>query len=396
MQTIQNMINVLHVIDKLSMDGANPSSCAQLFTQWHAQHDARRFRMMVASLRRKDAAGEFLQQRGVEVFYIDKGKFSPANVHAIGALIDKHEAHLVHLHGYSSANFGRLAAQRKGIPAVMHEHAILKVLPHQYLADWLLRKKTGVAVAVSNAVADFLRRGRCVPREKIQVIWNGIDLRAFRRPDRKKAEAFRGRFAAPPQKLIGTITRLREEKGNRYFLQAAHEVLQNDPGVRFVLAGEGPERARLERLAAQLGIQDRVHFAGFVKDVPEALAAFDIVVIPSLREGFGLALAEALAAAKPVIATRVGGMVEMVEHEKHALMIPPADGRALAQAILQLLKQPALAQSLAEAACEHSESFSIAKNVAALEALYERLARNEKDRFAAREISNSAWAELSN
>jgi glycosyltransferase involved in cell wall biosynthesis len=376
------LINVLHVIDKLSMDGINPSSCAQLFAEWHAKHDAQRFRIMVANLRAKDSAGEYLQRCGLEVFYIDKGKFSFANVNAIAALIDQCHADALHLHGYSSANFGRLAARRKGIPAVMHEHAILKILPHQYLADWLLRSKTDVAVAVSSAVADFLHKGRSVPREKIQVIWNGINLQAFRQPDRRKTEEFRGRFAGGSQKLIGTVTRLREEKGNRYLIQAAREVLRDFPEARFVLAGEGPERARLEKLAAQLGIQDRVHFAGFVRDVPAALAAFDVAVIPSLREGFGLALAEAMAAGRPVIATRVGGMVEMVEQDKNALLVPPADSRSLAQAIVQLLKNPVQAGRLGEAGRRQSVHFGIERNVAALEALYDQLARGKRERPA--------------
>ncbi|MGH7491759.1 MAG: glycosyltransferase family 4 protein [bacterium] len=368
------MINVLHVIDKLSMDGINPSSCAQLFAEWYARHETRRFRVMVANLRAQDSAGEYLEKRGLEVFYIGQGKFSLANVRAIASLVDERQVDVLHLHGYSSANFGRLAARHKRIPAVMHEHAILKILPHQFIADWWLSSKTDIAVAVSNAVADFLHKGRHVPREKIHVIWNGIDLQAFRRPDRRTSEEFRGRYAGRSQKLIGTVTRLREEKGNRYFIRAAHEVLRHFPEARFVLVGEGPERGVLEKLAAQFGIQDRVHFAGFVHDVPSALAAFDVAVIPSLREGFGLALAEAMAADKPVIATRVGGMVEMAGHEQEALLVPPADAPALAQAILEMVTDPSKAERLGAAASRRSNDFSMEKNVAALEALYERLA----------------------
>ncbi len=371
------MISVLHIIDKLSMDGVNPSSCAQLFVEWFATHNARRFKIMVASLRAKDAAGEYLQQHGLEVFFIDKGKLSFANVNAIAAAVDALGVDVLHLHGYSSANFGRLAARRKGIPAVMHEHAILKTLPHQYLADWLLRGKTDVAVAVSNAVAAFLHQGRSVPREKIQVIWNGINLDAFRQPDRRTSQEFRARFAEGKEKLIGTVTRLREEKGNRYFIQAAHAILQDCPHARFVLVGDGPERARLEKLAAQLGIRDRLHFAGFVQDVAAVLSACDFVVIPSLREGFGLALAEAMAAGKPVVATRVGGMVEMAEHGKNALLVPPADGAALAQAVLQLMENPVQAERLRNAARQQAENFSVEKNVEALEGLYERLAHGK-------------------
>lgn len=384
------MINLLHVIDKLSMDGVNPSSCSKLFVEWFAQHDRSRFKIMIASLRAKDAAGEYLEDHGLEVFYINKGKVSFANVSAIADLIDAHEIALLHLHGYSSANFGRLAARRQDIPSVMHEHAILKVQPHQFVADWLLRNKTDIAVAVSNAVKEFLIKGRSVPQEKIQVIWNGINLAAYRRANLQNAAQFRARFATREQKLIGMIGRLRAEKGNRYFIHAAQEILRHMPEARFVLVGEGEERAQLERLANDLDLQDRLHFAGFVNDVQAALHACDVVVIPSLREGFGLILAEAMAVGRPVVATHVGGMVEMAQHEQQVLFVPPANNQALAQAALRLVQDQNLATRLTEAARSHSEKFSIEKNVAALEALYSKLASKHE----ARERSNRGLAEV--
>ncbi len=384
------MIKILHVIDKLSMDGVNPSSCSKLFVEWCAQHDRSRFKIMIASLRAKDAAGEYLEEHGLEVFYINKGKISFANVSAIESLIDAHEIDVLHLHGYSSANFGRLAARRKSIPSVMHEHAILKVQPHQFLVDWLLRNKTEVAVAVSNAVKEFLINGRSVPKEKIQVIWNGINLEAYRRPNLQSAAPFRARFATREQKLIGMVGRLRAEKGNRYFIQAAQEILRQMPNARFVLVGEGEERPELERLARESGLQNHLHFAGFVNDVQAALHACDVVVIPSLREGFGLILAEAMAAGKAIIATRVGGMMEMAQHEKHLLFVPPANSAAIAQAALRLLRDQKLAERLANAARAHSENFGIEKNVAALEALYSTLAAKQH----VREHSNLGLAEV--
>jgi len=370
------MIKVLHVIDKLSMDGVNPSSCAQLFVQWIPRHDPARFKVMVANLRPKDRAGQFVEDSGIEVFYINKGKFSFGNVRAIESLIEEHDIDILHLHGYSSANFGRLAARRKSIPSVMHEHAILKTLPHQYLADRLLRDKTDVAVAVSQAVGDFLTGSRSVPKEKIRVIWNGIDLQSYRHPERERCEQFRSRFGQPHQKLVGTVTRLRKEKGNRYFIEAAHRIAAQSPEVRFVIVGDGPERAELEALVTRLDLTERVHFAGFVTDVAAALSSFDIAVIPSLREGFGLALAEAMAAGRPIVATNVGGMREMAEHEVHALLVPPANSPALAQAIGRVLANAKLAARLAREARAHSESFSIERNVRELEALYASLASN--------------------
>ncbi len=367
-------IRVLHVIDKFTMDGVNPSSCSRLFADWIPLHDSSRFQVDVAGLRPKDAAGEFLEKQGIRVFYIQEGKISPKNIAAIAALAEEGNYDILHLHGYSSANFGRLAARKVGIRSIVHEHAILQVQPHQFVVDWLLRKRTDVAVAVSNAVKAFMMHGRSIPEEKIEVIWNGIDLKQFQNVPEERVRRFREQHGLPENaKIIGTVTRLREEKGNAYLIEAAAEVLRQEPETTFVLIGDGPLRDSLQQQAQELGIGEKVLFTGFVTDVHAALAALDIVVLPSLREGFGLALVEAMAAGKPVVATKVGGMIELARHERSALMVYEADSPALAQAILRLIREPALAQQLAAQAKEDSARFSIEENVRALEALYGRM-----------------------
>ncbi|MDZ7267387.1 MAG: glycosyltransferase family 4 protein [candidate division KSB1 bacterium] len=368
---------ILHVIDKLSMDGVNPSSVALCFIEWIRHADTRRFEVMVAVLRPPDAASKHLEQNGVRLFYIDKGKYSFANVGAIVALARREQIDLLHLHGYSAANFGRLAASRLGIPALMHEWAILRVLPHQFAMDWLLRHQTDLAVGVSESVREFLIHGRRVAREKTRVVWNGVNLANFTSAEPAKVAAFREKFALAPHHLVvGTMTRLREEKGNRYFVEAAARVARACPEARFVIAGDGPLRAELEALAAKLGLAGKLHFAGFVSEVAVAFAAFDIAVMASLTEGFPFALAEAMAAGKPVVVTAVGGMKEMVQHEVNGLLVPPADSAALAQGWLRLLRDPALREKFGQAARERSQAFSVERNVAALEELYTQLLSN--------------------
>jgi glycosyltransferase involved in cell wall biosynthesis len=372
---------ILHVIDKLSMDGDNPSSCALCFIEWIKQRDSQRFEVMVAALRPRDASGEYLEERGVRLFYIDKGKYSFANVEALLQLIRQEKIDLLHLHGYSSANFGRLAASRAGIPNVMHEWAVLEVLPHQFAMDWLLRNKADIAVGVSESVRDFLSRGRSVPMHKTRVVWNGVNLDKFKTVDPSEARAFREKFGIKSeQKVIGTVTRLREEKGNRYFIEAAPQVLREFPDARFLIAGDGPLREELERTAQDLGLNGKLHFAGFVSDVPVALAAMDINVMASLSEGFPFALAEAMAAGKTVVVTSVGGMKEMVQHEENGLLVPPANSAALSAALTRLLKNTAFCQFLGNAARQRSQDFSVVRNVRALETIYSELLERRNGR----------------
>jgi len=376
-------IRILHVIDKFSMDGENPSSCSHLFAEWIPRHDPARFQVAVAGLRPRDAAGEFLERRGIEVHYITEGKFSPKNIGAIARVARDGRFDILHLHGYSSANFGRLAARKLGIPAIVHEHAVLKVLPHQFIIDRLLRSTTDIAVGVSKAVKDFMIRGRSIPEEKIRVIWNGVRLERYQDVPAEKVSAFRQRLQVPAEaRLVGTVTCLREEKGNRYLIEAAAQLAKQHPQVYFVFVGDGPLRQALQQQARDAGIGERVIFTGFVPDIPPALAAFDVVAIPSLREGFGLAMVEAMAAGKPVVASNVGGLAEIAENEVSALLVPPADATALAQALERLLTDTGLAQRLAHQAREHSRKFSIEANVRELEALYEALAGKEVGKSA--------------
>ncbi|MGH7596492.1 MAG: glycosyltransferase family 4 protein [bacterium] len=368
---------ILHVIDKLSMDGINPSSVALCFIEWIKHRDAQRYEVMVASLRSRDAASQHLEASGVKMFYIDKGKYSFANVGAMADLIRQKKIDLLHLHGYSAANFGRLAARRAGIPNVMHEWAVLKTLPHQFVMDRMLCNKTGIAVGVSESVREFLIRGRSVPLNKTRVVWNGVNLNNFKTAEPAKVRVFREKFGiTAEQKVIGTVTRLREEKGNRYFIEAAPQVLKEFPQARFVIVGDGQLREELEALAKKLNLEGKLYFAGFVSEVAVALAAMDIYVMASLTEGFPFALAEAMAAGKTVAVTNVGGMKEMVQHEENGLLVPPADGSAMSIALVRLLKNPTLCQHFGHAARERSQAFSVERNVQALEKIYAEMLAN--------------------
>jgi glycosyltransferase involved in cell wall biosynthesis len=142
-----------------------------------------------------------------------------------------------------------------------------------------------------------------------------------------------------------TLARLDPQKGLPYLLRAAAML----PDVSFIVAGEGADRPSLERDARDLGVSDRVAFVGFRTDTRALLARADVVVLPSLNEGLPLAVLEAMAAARPVVATAVGGTPEIVHDRETGLLVPPADPEALARAIGELLADPPLAHRLAEA-----------------------------------------------
>ncbi|RKY92689.1 glycosyltransferase family 1 protein [candidate division KSB1 bacterium] len=367
-------INILHVIDKFSMDGVNPSSCALTFSQWFPRFNSQKCNVMACGLKKADPGGQFLEKQGFKVFYLRKNKYSPTNVIGLMKLIEDENIHILHLHGYSSANFGRIAAFIKGIPSIVHEWAVLKVLPHQFLMDFLLRHYTNAAIAVSQAVKEFMIKGRKIPPQKIQVVYNSVTLDNFQGETLEKVSKKKQELGIPRDyKIIGTVTRLREEKGNRYLIEAANRVISEFPTTVFLIVGDGPLRGELEDLTRRLKIEKQVIFTGFSKEIPLLLTMFDIKVMASLSEGCPFALIEAMAAGKPIVATNVGGIKEIIQNGETGLLVPPKDAKELAKKILYLLCNEGEAQRLAKNAKEESKKYSVENSVRKLEEIYDSL-----------------------
>ena len=371
------MINVLHIIDKLSMDGINPSSCAVLIGGWFANMDSERFHMSVCTLRDPDPAGSFLEEKGIKVSYLGHGKISPLNITGISRIIKTEQADIVHLHGYSAANFGRIAARLRSVPNIVHEHAVLKVQPHQYIADKLLAGLTDNAIAVSKNVKEFMMRSRSIPENKIQVIGNGIQLEKYGNVMSSiKEQMYHELGIDRDTKILGTVTRLREEKGNEYLIRALPAI--RDQGIKFILliVGDGPLRSELECLAEQLGVNVFVKFLGFRRDIPELLSLFDVQVVPSLAEGFGLCLIEAMASKNPIVATEVGGMKEIGRDGETVLFVPPKDPQAIADKIIYLFNNPDVLSAISENAVKYSKVFGIENSIKCLQQEYSELVKN--------------------
>jgi glycosyltransferase involved in cell wall biosynthesis len=229
------------------------------------------------------------------------------------------------------------------VPAVIATEQLMLDFPFAgatRLQHRLIAGGVDAFVAVSAHVADSLT-AMGWPAHKLTVIPNSVDV------DRFAAAAPVTRTAGDPASIV-CVARLDPQKGHRYLLQS----LVGLEGVVCRLVGDGPERAALERLAADLGVRDRVQFLGDREDVPRLLAGADLFVLPSLYEGLPLSILEAMAARRPVIASAIGGVDEVVETGRNGLLVPPADADALARAVRRLLDSPELAARLADAGRE--------------------------------------------
>lgn len=229
---------------------------------------------------------------------------------------------------------------------------------HELVAQRISYSFAHRVVANCRAAADRLRF-EGVPARKISVIPNGLDVDAY--APRKPITLIR---------RVATVANLRREKGHDVLLDAAAIVLRRFPDAQFDIVGAGPERAALEARAEALSIGRAVSFLGHCEDIPARLAAADLFVLPSRSEAFPNAVLEAMAIGLPVIASAVGGVLEIIDHQQNGVLVHPGDANALAGQICALMADPIRAAQMGTAACTRAHEFSFNRMVASFERVY--------------------------
>ena len=348
----------------------------RLFSWMIPRFDAARFNVSLVSLRRKDLSEETLDALGIDITYLERGKFDPMTLPAMLRIVDQKRIDILHLHGYGATTFGRTVGAMRGIPTILHEHANLTTTPwFQKVADKALEPFTDVALAVSQSTADFVINARLVPERKTKVVYLGVPLEEFSR-DRSADEiaAVRAELGiAPDEFAIGTITRLHDSKGNNFLVEAAAKVVQERPRARFFLVGEGPLLPALEAQARALNLGDRFVFAGFRRDVAATLSAFDLSAFPSLWEGTPITAFEALAMGKPIVATDADGLLDILTDGHDAVIVPRRDADALARTLVWAIDSPVERARLSANARVTGREYDILAFVRKMERLYEML-----------------------
>jgi glycosyltransferase involved in cell wall biosynthesis len=256
---------------------------------------------------------------------------------------------LVHTHTSKAGFVGRLAAWLAGVPVILHTahgFAFHERSPRPTRAFYsTLERLASRWCDRIVSVSEFHRRwalmlGIC-GANKINAIPNGIARQGPNLP--ASTVGLRRSLATLPSDLIVLTTgRLAREKGLEYLIEAASLLRCSRPAFRFVLAGDGPLRNQLEELAESLGVRRQVEFLGYREEIPDLLAACDLVVLPSLREGLSIALLEAMAAGKPIVTTQIGSNMAVASQADMALLVPPGDPQALCAAVLRCGRDPAL------------------------------------------------------
>jgi glycosyltransferase involved in cell wall biosynthesis len=338
---------------------------------------ARGWDMTVAALKGTEAEREVFERAGVPCRTLGaESRFDPRPLVRLHRILRAERIDILHAHCFLANVAARVTGRLAGTPVVISAHHDTDVWmgPVARLVERQTARLGSRVAACSEAVRRYAIERHGLDEAKVVTLRNATAaLPQASAASRAAARAALG-FTAD-ERVIGTLGRLDEpKKGLRTFLAAAARISVAEPRARFVLVGDGPARSELERRAASLGIRERVRFHGDEPSPERLLPGLDVLAQPSLWEGFGLSVVEAMAAGVPVVASRVGGIPEAARDDREAVLVPPGDAARLAEGILALLRDPERAARLGAAGRTRAlEEFSLDRLVNETAALYESL-----------------------
>lgn len=368
-------MRVLQIIDHLGLGGAQVW-LLDVNAHWPCSTDVREG----IGLGRKHAlADRWGQESGVAWECWKTAPWDPTAFSRIWKRVRQVRYDVIHLHLRRATWLGWLATLNQSTPLVIHVHSVACQRELSTMR-WLFRRghpgPVGI-IAVAEQIAKRLQQARLVPEDRLWTLLNGVSLRRLASAATSEASvlSLRDTWAIPRSAFVvlyaGRLSRIKQLP---ILLQALQ---QSDPHVFAVLIGEGPLRKALEHEVAERGLGSRVRFAGFQSNIVPWLQASDAFVLPSQSEGLPVSLLEAGAVGKPLIATAVGGVPELITHGQTGLLIPTGNADALANTIRQLHQSPDLCHQLGDAARQHVIRFHSMDNVARqVRAIYDKLVQS--------------------
>ena len=364
-------IKVLQVIEGFSLGGAEKKL---LELAHHFNKD--KFHTTICSLGLGDEITvefEKLKDTGINVVIIPRRtRFDFTHVFKVANFMREQKIDVVMTTLNYADVIGLIAGRLAGVKAAFSWETISA-------PEWLYKRRLwpylfaikfcNRVISVSEATQTWLIEKRKVPAEKVEVIPYGVNLEEFNTHDNSNLRKELGLGKDIP--IVGMVGRLHPQKGHTYLIQAAKLITKKRANVQFVLIGDGKLRSKLESETEENNLSDNFHFLGFRSDVSQLIQGFNIFVLPSLYEGLPNVVLEAMATAKPVVATPVDGTKEAVVDGETGLLVPQKDPAALAEALLKLIENPEKLQEMGQKGRKRvEEKFSLVKQVQSFEQLY--------------------------
>jgi glycosyltransferase involved in cell wall biosynthesis len=387
------MTKILHILTRLDMGGSAQNTlltCHKLARKYEIVlvHGLSQESNMTASEKAAvEAQIESARVKGVRIVAVPSlvRRISPVNdvrtLYDLVRIIQQEKPDVVHTHTSKAGIIGRLAAKIARVPFIVHTphgHVFYghfgAALSRVFLwVETLFSHLTDRVVALTGGEGRDYTDCNVYPEDKIVHIHSGVDIEKFRQSPVSVVEKKRSLGLAPNAMVVGFIGWLLPIKGPMHLLKAMEAVWHDHEDVVLVFIGKGDLDVELRTAALQTGADGRINFLGWRDDVEEIMPLFDIFVLPSLNEGMGRVLVEAMAAGKPIVASNVGGIPDLVQHDYNGLLVAPGDEKALATSIKQLLGNPQKAKLMGQRGREFCSQFSLESMVEKLDILYQDL-----------------------
>lgn len=364
-------VKVLYLITELNVGGAE-----RVVQRLATQLSKHGYNVLVACLFDPGAVADEIISAGVPVVDLGmRGKGDMRVIYRLFRLLRSEKIEILHSHMFHANLLAALVGRLANVPIIIGTRHNVDIggMRREWVNRWALGFCDAV-VAVSKEVYEAQFQHSLTDQFKV-VIPNGVQVEAFTSADQSMVETLRQEWGIHPSvPVIGTVARFDEQKGHIYLLDAMVILMEQMSTAKLLLIGDGPLRSQMEGISEALSLSGSIIFTGIRHDVPEILALLDLFVLPSLWEGLPIAILEAMAASRPIVATRVGGVPEAVVDGVTGLLVPPRDSTALAQAIMYLLDDPDLCNRLGQAGRERVlEYFSVERMVERTQNLYEQL-----------------------
>lgn len=373
--------NLLYVFDNLEFGGGE-----RVFAQIINRLSDEKYKIVVACL----PIGAFIEKirgRKAQIKSVDmRNRFNPSVIFQLARLMKGERVDIVHSQGARADFFARMAAKLAGAPIVVSTvpmpvegfdvNPIRKLIYKTF--NRFSERFVDRFIVVSDALEKMMIEKHRIEPQRVVKIYNGIERDDFCIADEDivcRRTGFRNESGLGEDiPVIGVIGRMVWQKGFEYFIEAIPEVLKEFKKARFLLVGKGELEDELKVKSKMLNLEDKIIFTGFMSDIKDVLAAIDILVIPSLREGLPIVLLEAMAMKKPIVAANIEGIMEILENGVSGLLVSPKDPQVLSEAIIDLLIREDKARQMGLAARKVvEERFGVDIMVQKVEEVYEEL-----------------------
>ncbi len=364
-------LNVVYLRDHLV-----PGGGTALLLNTLPRFDPRRIVPSLCVLQPRDETAQAFESAGVPTLCLERRKVDPRCLFDAKAWVRTRRPACLVLSGPKSLIVGGLLAKSLALPTSPFFNHMIADSKLVTAVQRRLSSTTAIAVAISRAVRDWACARYGLPTARVEVVYAGHDVARYAAPPTGAREAIRAALGLAPQApVIALIGRLViAQKGQDFMIRAMPDILRQRPDAVLVIVGDGPDQKILEALTRELRVAAAVRLLGRRGDIPEVLAASDVVAVPSVLDAWPLVALEGMAAGRPVVAFATGGLPEIVHDGKTGVLVPKGDAAGLAAAILRLLNDDALARRVGTAGRRFAAAFTIEAYLDALSDIYERIA----------------------